>query len=112
MTLLVGFHPFLGKPRPELQKVHEAPVAMLVGPLVLALSGLLLGLFADLIVDYLLEESSVSILSERLGIKIELFWHGFNLILLLSFLTLLTGVGLLYLLRPLLLSRIEPLHLP
>ncbi|MBN1929121.1 MAG: putative monovalent cation/H+ antiporter subunit A [Chlorobiaceae bacterium] len=110
VTLLVGFRPFLGKPRPDFQKVHEAPVAMLVGPLVLALSGLLLGLFPDFFVGHLLEASAVSIISQRLGIEIEL-WHGFNLVLLLSFVTLLAGVGL-YLLRPHILSRMEGLHLP
>lgn len=110
VTLLVGFRPFLGKPRPELQKVHEAPIAMLVGPFILAISGLLLGLFPDFFVGRLLEESAVSIISQRLGIEIAL-WHGFNLVLLLSFVTLISGVGL-YLLRPFVLSRMEPLHLP
>lgn len=110
VTLLVGFRPFLGKPRPEFQKVHEAPVAMLIGPLVLALSGLLLGLFPDLFIGHLLEASAVSIISQRLGIEIEL-WHGFNLVLLLSFVTLLAGVAL-YFFRPLALPRIERIHLP
>lgn len=110
VTFLVGFRPFLGKPRPEFQKVHEAPPAMLIGPFILALSGLLLGLFPDFFVGHLLEASAVSIISQRLGIEIEL-WHGFNLILLLSFVTLLAGVGL-YLLRPFILSRMEGLHLP
>jgi multicomponent Na+:H+ antiporter subunit A len=110
VTFLVGFRPFLGKPRPEFQKVHEAPVAMLAGPLILALSGLLLGLFPDFFVGHLLEESVVSIISQRLGIEIVL-WHGFNLVLLLSFVTLLAGVGL-YLPRSFVLSRLEPLHLP
>jgi len=110
VTFLVGFRPFLGKPRPELQKVHDAPVAMLVGPFILALSGLLLGLFPDFFVGHLLEASAVSIISQRLGIEIEL-WHGFNLVLLLSFVTLLVGVGL-YLLRSIALSRMENLHLP
>jgi len=110
VTLLVGFRPFLGKPRPELAEAHEAPLAMLAGPLVLALSGLMLGLFPDLIIGRLLEASSVSILSERLGIEIAL-WHGFNLVLLLSFVTLLAGVAL-YFFRPLVLPRIERLHFP
>ncbi len=110
VTLLVGFRPFLGKPRPELAEAHEAPLAMIAGPLILALSGLLLGLFPDFFVGHLLEASSVSILSERLGIEIEL-WHGFNLVLLLSFVTLLAGVAL-YFFRPLVLPRIEQLHFP
>jgi len=110
VTLLVGFRPFLGKPRLELAEAHEAPPAMLVGPFVLALSGLMLGLFPDFFIGPLLEVSSISILSERLGIEIAL-WHGFNLVLFLSFLTLLGGVAL-YLLRPHILPGIERLHFP
>lgn len=108
VTLLVGFRPFLGKPRPELAEAHEAPPGMLAGPFVLALSGLMLGLFPDFIIGPLLEESSISILSERLGIEIKL-WHGFNLILFLSFLTLSGGL-LLYRLRLFVLPWLEHLH--
>ena len=103
VTLLVGFRPFWGKLQKTPKQPHEAPLKMLAGPLLLAVLGLLFGLFPDFFISAMLEQSARSILSEVLSLKIVL-WQGVNLVLVLSFVTLLLG-GLLHALRSALLSR-------
>ncbi len=97
ITILVGFKPFWGKKVESPKQPHEAPLKMLLGPAVLGILGLLMGIFPNFFIGKLLEQSSISILTETLGLKIKL-WHGFNLVLLLSLITLIIGV-LFYLLR-------------
>lgn len=97
ITILVGFKPFWGNKVESPKQPHEAPLKMLLGPAVLGILGLLMGIFPNFFIGKLLEQSSISILTETLGLKIKL-WHGFNLVLLLSFITLFIGV-LFYLLR-------------
>ena len=97
ITILVGFKPFLGTKTETPKQAHEAPLNMLIGPAVLAVLGLLMGIFPNFFIGKLLEQSSISILTEKLGLKIKL-WHGFNLVLFLSLVTLLVGI-LFYLLR-------------
>lgn len=97
ITILVGFKPFWGAVQSTPTAPHEAPLKMWLGPAMLAILGLLMGIFPNVFIGKLLDQSSISIISEELGLKIKL-WHGFNLVLLLSFITLLSGIGL-YLLR-------------
>ncbi|NEX12304.1 MAG: Na(+)/H(+) antiporter subunit A [Prosthecochloris sp.] len=110
VTLLVGFRPFWGKLLPTPKNPHESPLKMLIGPGVLAALGLLFGLFPDVFISSMLDQSAASILSETLSLKIVL-WHGFNLVLLLSFVTLFLG-GALYLVRSRVSARMEGLSLP
>lgn len=97
ITILVGFKPFWGTKAETPKHPHEAPLKMLFGPALLAILGLLMGIFPNFFIGKLLEQSSISILTEELGLKIKL-WQGFNLVLFLSLFTLLFGV-LFYLLR-------------
>ncbi|HSL90210.1 MAG TPA: putative monovalent cation/H+ antiporter subunit A [Ignavibacteriaceae bacterium] len=91
ITILVGFKPFWGARSSTPKEPHEAPIKMLFGPAILAILGLLMGIFPNTFIGKLLDQSSLSILSEELGLKIKL-WHGFNLVLLLSIVTLLLGI--------------------
>jgi multicomponent Na+:H+ antiporter subunit A len=97
VTILVGFKPFWGTQLDTPKNPHEAPIKMWFGPAILATLGLLIGIFPDVFIGKLLDQSAISILSEELGLKIKL-WHGFNLVLVLSLLTLLLGI-LFYFLR-------------
>jgi multicomponent Na+:H+ antiporter subunit A len=96
ITLLVGFKPFWGTFQTTPRNAHEAPVKMWFGPAILAILGLLMGVFPNEFIGKLLDQSSISILSKELGLKIKL-WHGFNLVLLLSLVTLGLGIILYYL---------------
>ncbi len=97
ITILVGFKPFWGKKSETPKHPNEAPIKMLIGPALLGILGLLLGIFPNFFVGKLLEQSSISIITTELGLKIKL-WQGFNLVLFLSFITLLIGIFL-YILR-------------
>jgi multicomponent Na+:H+ antiporter subunit A len=96
ITLLVGFKPFWGTRQFTPKDAHEAPVKMWFGPAILAILGLLMGVFPNEFIGKLLDQSSIIILSKELGLKIKL-WHGFNLVLLLSLVTLGLGIILYYL---------------
>ncbi len=110
ITLFVGFKPFWGEtlltPRPP----GEAPLKMLIGPALLAVLGLLFGLFPGVFIAVMLQQSALSILSETLSLKISI-WQGFNLVLLLSFVTLLLG-GVLFLVRSRMPERLLALRAP
>lgn len=110
ITLFVGFKPFWGNLLPTPKKPREAPVNMLIGPALLAGLGLLFGIFPDFFISRLLDQSAQSILPEMLSLKIKI-WQGFNLVLLLSFVTLLLG-GMVYLFRARFLPRVQMLTLP
>ncbi|MBZ0184591.1 MAG: putative monovalent cation/H+ antiporter subunit A [Melioribacteraceae bacterium] len=93
ITAMVGFRPFFGKLKSTPKNPHEAPFRMWSGPLLLALSGLVLGIFSSLFLNKLINSSELGIISERLNIPVKL-WHGFNLELLLSTITVLLGLFL------------------
>jgi multicomponent Na+:H+ antiporter subunit A len=95
VTILVGVKPFFGSLLPTPKSPHEAPIKMLIGPLVLSVFGLLSGLFPNVFIQKLLDQSTISILAEELGITVKL-WHGFNFVLLLSFVTLVSGISIYY----------------
>lgn len=94
-TILAGIKPFFASQGQISNNTHEPPMAMWIGPSVLAVLGLLMGLFPNFFLQSLLDQSTLSIISEELGLEIHL-WHGFNFVLLLSFITLLLGIALYY----------------
>jgi len=65
---------------------------MWLGPLVLAVAGLLFGLFPNLIANSLIGPAVEAILGKGYPIDLSL-WYGFNLALLLSGITLALGIG-------------------
>ena len=110
VTLFVGFKPFWGETMETPRQPHEAPLKMLLGPALLAVLGLFFGLFPNFFMATMLEQSVLSILSETLSLKIAI-WQGFNLVLLLSFVTLLIG-GALYLIRSKMSEKVVRMTLP
>jgi multicomponent Na+:H+ antiporter subunit A len=71
----------------------EATVSLWLGPLVLAGLGLLFGLFPALIGGSLIAPAASAVLAERITLYLAL-WHGFNVVLALSGLTLAFGVAI------------------
>ena len=91
VAAIVAIRPFFG-PRPDaLGTVGEAPAAMWIGPLALAALGLGFGSAPDLISDTLVQPAVTAILGRPATIELAL-WHGLNLPLLLSIVTLASGV--------------------
>ena len=84
---------FLGKP-PSYPKVpNEKGVAFLIGPAVLAVLSLVLGIFPNQLGVVLIKPALSVVASEALDVKLKL-WHGFNLVFFLSLLTIVLGVAL------------------
>jgi multicomponent Na+:H+ antiporter subunit A len=97
--------PFLGRPSAPTAKAHAIPLALWLGPLVLALGGGLVGLYPHML-DTSVIAPAVSAVMGRIVSTHTALWHGFNLLLMLSFITLLCGAGL-YALFYLLESRLK-----
>lgn len=97
VSLFVGyrvfFRPYYNAPKiPEKTSFHYW-----IGPGILAIASLLLGLFPYQLGEKLIQPALSVIMAEDLDIKLKL-WHGFNQIFLLSMITLIGGV-VLFLLR-------------
>lgn len=92
LAFKVGLHPFWSKGEADLpKKPHEAPFSMWIGPLLLGSVGLLLGLFPATLERPLVEPAVGAIMNMEVELKLAL-WHGFNLPLLLSVVTVSLGL--------------------
>lgn len=91
ITISVGFKPFFGELKKTPIKPHEAPLPMWIGPLILGVIGLALGLFSSSIINNLINYTELGIISKKLNIPVKL-WHGFTLEFGLSVLTVTLGV--------------------
>ena len=89
--LIAGFAPFRG-PAKSARVVHDAPRAMVLGPLALGLAGLILGLRPSLIAGPVgLAVSAVTQADTAADLAI---WHGLTPTLVLSVVTLAGAIGL------------------
>ncbi|MBL1213252.1 MAG: putative monovalent cation/H+ antiporter subunit A [Ignavibacteriae bacterium] len=91
ITIAVGFKPFFGKLKPTPKEPHESPFKMWFGPMILALLGVVLGMFSSVVINSLINFTEIGVINKKLNIPVKL-WHGFNLELALSVLTVLLGV--------------------
>ena len=88
---LVAIKPFLG-PRPKgTAKAGEPPFAMWLGPAVLAVGGLVLGIAPELVGASLVNPTASVMIGDRVDKTFKL-WHGVNAALMLSILTFTLGV--------------------
>ena len=98
IAVILAYGVFFGRPNAQVyENTHEAPFSMWFGPLLLGSAGLLFG-----IVNYPLDKDILgpavsSIAGNTLSIDLKL-WHGFSWVLLLSAVTLASGLSL-YLVR-------------
>lgn len=95
---LVALKPFVGPLGKTPKKPHEGPPSLWLGPVVLGVSSIVFGLLPALVGPTLLVGAASSVYGEPLTFELVL-WHGFNLPLLLSVVTV-TGGVLTYLLWP------------
>ncbi|KYG35077.1 Na+/H+ antiporter subunit A [Alkalihalobacillus trypoxylicola] len=76
------------------KKVHEAPIGMLISPIILAALVLILGIFPNLWMSSIVEPTVLSILPElnleQIQTKLSL-WHGINLELMMSLAVIILG---------------------
>jgi multicomponent Na+:H+ antiporter subunit A len=87
----VGFRPFWGRKTATPKKAHEAPLALWLGPVLLAGLGLINGLFPDVIPSVMVSAAASAVRAEPTVVELRL-WHGVNPIFALSVLTVVAGV--------------------
>jgi len=92
---LLTIRPFLGKELKAPGHPHEAPLTMLVGPLLLAGMGLLVGMLPHTVAEPLVAPAVSVIKGEPAKIKLAL-WHGINTMLILSIITVALGLGIFF----------------
>ena len=94
VALKVGVLPFLGEaPSAEPKSMKPTKIGYWIGPVLLGFGSIAFGVFPDATLGRPLEAMVAQIAAEEVTIKLKL-WHGFNLVLLLSLVTVLSGVGL------------------
>ncbi|NJO38946.1 MAG: DUF4040 domain-containing protein [Rhizobiales bacterium] len=91
VALMIVIRVFLGKVKSEAAEPHEASPVMWIGPMLLAAGGLLAGVFPELIAKTVIEPAVAGILLQPTTVKLSL-WHGVNLPLMLSVVTVAIGL--------------------
>ncbi|WP_111656076.1 putative monovalent cation/H+ antiporter subunit A [Isoalcanivorax indicus] len=91
VAAIVGLKPWYGQRVETKKSPHEAPPALLAGPVVLATLSLLLGLAAPLTQSWLLGAAVTAVNGAPAATSISL-WHGINLPLMLSAASLALGL--------------------
>jgi multicomponent Na+:H+ antiporter subunit A len=90
VAAIIALRPFFGTFIPTARKVHEAPALMLAGPVVLTALSLLSGLLPALTGTFVTLPASMAVAGAPIEGYLSL-WHGFNLPLLLSAVSLALG---------------------
>jgi multicomponent Na+:H+ antiporter subunit A len=97
-ALMVSVRPFWGALRTTPQKPHEAPLSMLLGPVVLAAAGVWIGGVSRGFFDAALGSGAATAIAGRTVVMELKLWHGVDtnalLVMALSLLTLAAGGGL------------------
>jgi len=82
---------FFGKKGNTPLQPSETPFRLWLGPGVLALLSLLLAIFPSFLAENIVSPAISAVRASDINVKIKL-WHGFNLVLLLSFITVVCGI--------------------
>ncbi len=96
---LAGIKPFMGKLPEKFSKVHMPSFLMWMPPLILAVLGILIGIFPSIIQGSLIQPAVTALGETGNGIELKL-WHGFNTVLALSATTIGVGVLLYFFIKP------------
>ncbi len=91
VAIMVGYRPFHGPAQLPAKPLHEPSPALWLGPLVLAALAVVAGLFPSLVDRPLVSAAVSAIRATETTVELKL-WHGPNLVLLLSVITVLAGM--------------------
>jgi multicomponent Na+:H+ antiporter subunit A len=94
-----GIKPFTGKLPDAYRHVQLPPLAMWLPPLMLGVAGVMLGLFPGVLDIPVAGPVVAAMQGTAEGVHLKI-WHGFNLTLLLSAVTLAGGIGLYLVTKP------------
>jgi multicomponent Na+:H+ antiporter subunit A len=87
---ITGLHPFVGEERETPKHAHEAPVAFWLGPLILGTLSLTIGLIPGLVDVNIFSPAVSAVSGETVEVSLSL-WHGFNVMLAMSAVTVAIG---------------------
>lgn len=90
LAILLGWKVLFSKGKHPSDTAHEVKPGMFIGPVLLSILGFVLGLLPGISAEGLLSKTALSVLPAASALKLYL-WHGFNLVLLLSVITLISG---------------------
>lgn len=87
---MAGIKPFTGKLPEQFAHVHLPYKSMWIPPLLLATLGIIFGCIPGIVGDWIAGPTANSILAQQEVFHLKI-WHGFNLVLLLSAITIVAG---------------------
>ena len=90
---MITLGPFFGRRADLPRRPREGPVRMWLGPIVLAFLGLGLGMSTGLTETLLVQPAVIAVLRAPVAVELAL-WHGLNLPVLLSALTIVLGIAI------------------
>lgn len=90
VAAIIALRPFFGKQHHTPKVPHEAPLSMLIGPGSLAALSLFIGILPALAGGGLLTSAASAVVGEPVTVSLSL-WHGINLPLIMSIISL--GLG-------------------
>ena len=93
VAAVVALRPFFGRFIPQARTIHEAPKWMLVGPVVLTTLSLFAGLFPSITGKFITLPASIAVAGQPIEGYLAL-WHGVNLPLLISIISIAAGYAL------------------
>lgn len=96
---LAGIRPFFGKLPQEFQKIKKPNFYLWFPPVLLSALTLLFGIVPSIIDQSILKSATISVLGNSTQMYLSL-WHGFNLVLLLSIITIVLGILLYFVIKP------------
>lgn len=96
---VAGIKPFTGKLPEKFTEVKMPDPLMWMPPLLLAILGIVFGLFPALIESSLVKPVVTALGKDASDIHLAL-WHGFNTVLILSIITIAVGILLYFILKP------------
>jgi multicomponent Na+:H+ antiporter subunit A len=105
---MAGIRPFIGAPGDTPKSPHEASPSLWLGPVLLAALGAGFGLMPGRLSRLVVAPAVEAVLGQPVEVKLAL-WHGLNLIVVLSAVTLAGGVALFFG-RRLVLSATRPMR--
>jgi multicomponent Na+:H+ antiporter subunit A len=91
VAAIMALKPWFGKPVETPKKPHDPNAALLIGPAILAVLGLLFGLVPALAADGILTAAASAVYGQPVTLGLSL-WHGINLPLMLTISSLILGL--------------------
>lgn len=88
---ITGVHPFAGKAGETPKHAHEAPAAFWLGPIILGALGLTIGMIPGLVDGRIFTPAVSAVAGETVDVSLYL-WHGVNVMLIMSIITVALGV--------------------